>query len=80
MNTNEMADLIEHFLQGTGNEWEWDDFISVRQSNQQYERIRERCALLPVEFPSSDPQHYCNAEGLNVLRSIVDELRSNTAK
>jgi hypothetical protein len=76
MNPTDLADLIERFLRGTGSDWEWDDFISVRQRDQQCERIRERCAILPSEFPSPDPRRYCNDEGLAVLKSIADELRN----
>lgn len=80
MNATDLADLIERFLQGTGNDWEWDDFLSVRQRNPRFERIRERCASLPTDFPPSDERHYCSVDGLGVLQSIIDELRGRAAK
>jgi len=76
MNQNEIADLIERFLNGTGDEWEWDDFISMRLTDPGLESIRVRCAKLPLEFPPSRPNEYCGDDGRIVLKQLVKMLRA----
>lgn len=75
MRKDELANLIEAFLNGTCGEWDWDDFISVKQSDPEIEEIRLRCANLPWEFPSARPDEYCSDKGTVVLKDYVQRLR-----
>jgi hypothetical protein len=74
----EAADVIESFVEGKGGSWDWDDFISVRQSDKELEQIRAHCASLPNEFPPQQSGHYCGPQGIEVLKKYVVLLR-NTA-
>ena len=71
----EVAKTIEGFVDGTGKQWNWDGFISIRLDDPELEAIRQRCISLPDEFPPSDPSHYCSEAGLNVMRQMVQDLR-----
>jgi hypothetical protein len=72
----DVVKYIEDFLSGKGGPWDWDDFISIRiKNNPELEAIRLRCGRLPDDSPP-DQGGYCNAEGIKVLRQILDELRS----
>ncbi len=71
----ELADLIEKFLDGTGGQWDWDDFTSIKLRDPDLERIRERCVAIANDYPSNKRTEYCSPQGLKVLRSIVAELR-----
>jgi len=62
-------------LNGTGGQWDWDDFISVRQKDEYLENIRTICDNIPLEYPPDKTGHYANDEGLNKLHAIVKELR-----
>ena len=75
----EVASEIETFLDGSGGTWDWDDFLSIKISDPELEAIRQRCADLPYEFPPREAGHYCSPEGAKVLRSIVRELRRDSA-
>jgi hypothetical protein len=74
----EAADVIESFVQRKGGPWDWDDFISVPQTDRELEQIRARCASLPREFPPQQSGHYCGPQGIEVLKKYVVLLR-NTA-
>jgi hypothetical protein len=75
MTKAEVADEIEAFVEGTGGEWDWDDFIHIPIDNPELERIRLRCEKLPEEFPPSQSGYYCSSEGIRVLEEIARELR-----
>ncbi|HWZ98050.1 MAG TPA: hypothetical protein VN025_09835 [Candidatus Dormibacteraeota bacterium] len=71
----EVAKILEDFLNGTGDEWAWDDFMSFPIENEYLESIRLRCSGLDSEFPATQKGHYCNQEGLEVIKSYVSALR-----
>lgn len=70
----EVAEIIQAFLDGTGGQWDWDDFISVKQKDEYLENIRKICDNIPLEYPSDKAGHYANDEGLKKLQAIVKEL------
>ena len=72
---DEVAKTIEGFIDGTGKQWDWDGFISIRLDDPELEAIRQRCIALPDEFPPSHPSQYCSEAGLNVMRQMVQDLR-----
>jgi len=67
----EVVTIIESFINGTGEEWGWDDFISIPVHDPELEKIRVRCARLPEEYPPDKSGTYCNEKGLEVLRNFV---------
>lgn len=73
----DVAEILEDFLQGTGDQWDWDDFTQGRPPlpDPDLEAIRRRCASLGKEFPPTRPGWYCSEEGLKVLRSYITALR-----
>ncbi len=70
----EVATYIENFVNGSGGDWDWDDFISVPILDVELDRLRQRCAGLPCEYPPDKPGYWCNAQGMQVMREIVREL------
>jgi hypothetical protein len=70
----EVADIVEDFVEGTGGPWDWDDFMSFAIEDPALDEIRERWAQLPDIYPAE--RGYCSAEGVEVMRSIVKQLRS----
>lgn len=79
MNRLEAIDLIERFLNGTADEWEWDDFMSVRLSDRAVEDVRKVCASLPARFPSTQRGMYCSPEGLKELGAYLKRLKEEHA-
>ena len=71
----EIIAIIESFIAGKGNEWDWDDFISIPIYNQELEKIRFRCLELPKEFPPDSAGKYCNKKGVEALKKIILELK-----
>jgi hypothetical protein len=49
---DEVAQYLRDFLDGTGGEWDWDDFTSIPIADPRLEDIRERAAAL--ELPMAD--------------------------
>ncbi|HEY6070661.1 MAG TPA: hypothetical protein VIU85_04730 [Chthoniobacterales bacterium] len=74
----EVANTIEAFANGGGDQWAWDDFISIRLSDPGLEAVRQKCVAVRDEFPPSDPRAYCSDAGLAAMRQIVQDLRSAT--
>lgn len=78
--TVEIADIVEAFLLNKDGPWDWDDFISIRQSDPDMDKIRKMCADLPDCFPPNASGQYCNEEGMEFLRKLVVDLRSGKYK
>jgi hypothetical protein len=74
----EVAKTIEGFVNGTGRQWDWDGFISIRLDDPELEAIRQRCIAIRDEFPPSDPRGYCSEAGLEVMRQILRDLRARS--
>jgi hypothetical protein len=72
----EVAGTIEAFINGTGRQWDWDGFTAIRLDDPELEAIRQRCVAIPDEFPPSTKTDYCSDAGLQVMRNLVQALRS----
>jgi hypothetical protein len=72
----EVAGTIEGFINSTGRQWDWDGFTSIRLDDPELEAIRQRCVSIPVEFPPSQKTAYCSDAGIQVMRNLVQALRS----
>ena len=75
----DVANTIEGFINGIGDQWTWDGFISIRLSDPELEAIRQRCVSIRDEFPPSDPRAYCSDAGFAKMRQIVQDLRARSA-
>ena len=75
----EVASTIEGFANGTGNQWAWDGFTSIRLDDPELEAIRKKIVALPVEFPSTNPRDYCNEAGMEKLRQMARDLRAGSS-
>jgi len=74
----EVADTIEGFVNGTGDQWAWDGFISIRLDDPELEAIRQRCVAIRDDFPPSDPRAYCSDAGLAEMQQIVQDFRAQS--
>lgn len=73
----EVAAILERFLDGTGGDWDWDDFTTATQlEDERLEAIRLRCAGLNHEFPPGKSGNYTSEEGLEVIRDYIKRLRT----
>jgi hypothetical protein len=63
-NPDEVAAYLRNFIDGKGNEWDWDDFTSVPIADQTLEAIRQKAAA--VDLPVTD-------RGLATLRELLGE-------
>src|SRR4051812_17683383 len=77
--TEEVASTIEGFVNGSGNQWAWDGFTSIRLDDPELEAIRQKIVRLPVEFPPANPKEYCSEAGMERMRQMVQELRAGSA-
>ncbi len=75
MTREEVADLIDRFLDGTCGPYDWDDFTSVRLGDPELEVARQACVEVNWKYPSGRSTGYRSAEGRAELRSIAAELR-----
>jgi hypothetical protein len=75
----EVIKILHDFLEGTGGDYDWGDFITSRISDPELEAIRDRCNGLSDEFPPDKPKTYCNERGLAVIRGFLEYLQSAPA-
>jgi hypothetical protein len=68
---SEVARYIRDFIEGTGGEWDWDDFECIPIADPELESIRDRAArvLEPVD-----------ADGMVTLRSLLAEAEALAGK
>ncbi len=72
----QVAAEIEAFIKNKGGPWDWDDFISIHIDDPELENIRRRCAGLDKELPPDRDGVFCSAEGIEVLKAYIRQLRS----
>ena len=75
----QVASAIEGFANGTGNQWDWDGFTSIRIDDPELEAIRQRCIAVRDEFPPEKVTDYCSPAGMEAMRKMVGELRARAA-
>jgi hypothetical protein len=73
----EVADIIEQFVECRGGTWDWDDFCSFPIEDPELDAIRVQCCSLPKRFPATDKGHYCNPNGIQVMRGFTLTLRGS---
>jgi hypothetical protein len=66
---------IRDSLNGTGGQWDWDDFISRPTGFPDLEAVQSFCAGLSSSHPH--PVMYCSEEGLTFMRRKLEELEAN---
>ena len=71
----EVADLLDAFLEGRERPWAWDTFLSFQLKDEELEGIRLRCAKLDAEFPPDEKGRFCSEEGIRVIRGYIGQLR-----
>lgn len=71
----EAIDTIEEFLNGTGNMWAWDDFLSVPPRDPMVTTIQGFCRQLRTDYPPTDRREYCNEDGKLRLRLYLAEVQ-----
>ncbi|MXP45958.1 hypothetical protein GRI43_00945 [Altererythrobacter luteolus] len=62
----EVEGYLRDFIEGTGEEWDWDDFVSIEIADTRLDSIRERAS----KFPD------VGSEELNALLREAEELSS----
>ena len=65
---------IREFLDGTGNMWEWDDFLSVPPRDPAVIAIQGFCRQLRADYPPLNTRDYCSAAGKDRLRTFIANL------
>jgi hypothetical protein len=78
---NELADVIERFIDGTSLTLEWDIYSLGKTYEDSFlVSVQQRMLSIPIEFPPASEREYTSPEGLMVLRKLVKELRSRASK
>lgn len=67
LTAQDVESYLRDFLEGTGGDWDWDDFTSIPITDTTLEGIREKAALAPLPL---------GAEGEATLRRLLEEVRA----
>ena len=77
LSNQEVAQILEDFLEGNGRPLAWDGFtLGMSFDNKLQDEIRTRCLRLSEEFPPDNSNEYCNEQGRTVIRDYIKQLRS----
>ena len=77
--SEEVATTIEGFVNGTGRQWDWDGFTSIRIDDPELEKVRQRCIAIRDEFPPANPTDYCSPAGMEAMRKLAEGLKARAA-
>lgn len=78
---NEIAGVIERFVDGTAAPWEWEGyFLATKYQDSFLGHIQQRVLAVSFEFPPGPERGYTSAEGLEILRGLAAQLRSEARK
>ena len=72
---SQVADIIQTFIDGSGDEDNWNRFINVQMKNRQLEEIRRRCVTLKQQFSPTAESKRVGPEGYKLMRQIAIDLR-----
>jgi len=72
---SEVRAYLQQFLEGKGNPYEWDDFLSIPIKDPYLDSIKNRCHRLQGDYPPTEPGHWCSAKGEEILREYIKELK-----
>jgi hypothetical protein len=67
LTAQDVESYLRDFLEGTGRDWDWDDFTSIPITDPKLEGIRKEAAFLPLPL---------DAEGEATLRRLLEEVRA----
>lgn len=72
---------IREFLDGTGNMWAWDDFLSVPPRDPRVIALQGFCRQLRADYPPLNKGDYCSDAGKDRLRTFVaDQMRAASSQ
>ena len=75
----QVATTIEGFVNGTGNQWDWDGFTSIRIDDSELEAIRQKCIKIRDEYPPEKVSDYCSPAGMEEMRKLAEGLKARAA-
>lgn len=75
----QVASTIEGFVNGAGNQWDWDGFTSIRIDDPELEKVRQRCISVRDEFPPEKAGDYCSPAGMDEMRKLAEGLTARAA-
>lgn len=68
LTAQDVESYLRDFLEGTGGDWDWDDFTSVPITDPTLDGFREEAASVPLPL---------DAEGEATLRRLLEEVRAS---
>lgn len=73
------VDLIERFVGGAVQPWEWDDFTSTRSRHSSVEALRAEAGSVCDDFPRAGAEEWCSEAGRQRLLEIAARVRAEMA-
>ena len=70
----DIAKTITEFIEGTGGEYDWDNFTTYPLKDPNLEKIRRDCDEVCVRFPPRTKTEWCSDAGRDELLRIRDRL------
>lgn len=67
LTAKDVESYLRDFLDGTGGDWDWDDFTSIPITDPTLEGVREEAASVPLPL---------DAEGEATLRRLLEQVRA----
>ena len=75
----EVAEILQAFLDGTLSDAAWDDFVSIEIADPLLDAIRKRCETLYDEFPPA-PGERSSLDEQRVIRELAEQVEKAHAQ
>ena len=72
--------VLEEFLEGAGEEWDFDDWISIPSKFDEIEKIKSRVWEIAKGYPDKIDGGFCNEIGTAKIREIIASLKKDIAQ
>ena len=69
------AKVIESFVDGSCGPYDWDDFLNGSKNDADFQKIREECERIEIDYPARSGHEWCDDEGCRALLAIAARLR-----
>ncbi|WP_156874119.1 hypothetical protein [Sphingorhabdus lutea] len=72
----DLASSLERFLEGSSEDWEFDDLLYAPVNDTLTKKIIENLKTIQLRFPPNIERHFTSSEGAAEISEMIEILRT----